>query len=456
MRRPILIIISVLHILGFAAANAQNNARDYKVTASARLSDDNAELIFEIIVTNEGADAINETEVNLISLNQGGKVIASQSLRPLTAGETARITLEIGIEIFEPASVQAFRIEVGIDQFELAGSVIAQDNSASLSVNIPIQIDAGPRETDAPQPDSDNRILIPLIGVTVDLGDPLHMALLALAISVGAILLWIVSVIIRLLFHRPPEFANWQPSYATMNYYPPDSIAGRRQAWQQHAQNGSILMTASENAVHAVKRLVGMDGEKLSGWRISGARISQYDMYGRVSRSEVIAPRALVRRLDRLAHRSAHPNRNKLRKSLRGIAKQFLRPFYKKINKRNAILPVALDIRFEGKHGEVRIIFELYQCRAGKWQPIDSWEPEMTVVGRTIQESYTYTINGQLGGETLRDYQKRLLDDVIWLLSELIYRPQMTNTTTTSESPVPPDTLTNMQPIHVVGKQADI
>ncbi len=456
MRRLTPIIISLLCAFAWlASTQAQTPPRDYSLTASARLSDDNAELIFEIIVTNNGATASNETEVNVISLNQNGRVIASQTLRPLAAGETASITLIIGLDIFEPASVQAFRIEVGIDQFELAGSVIAQDNSASLSINIPNQIGGATRPESAQADPTD--VIIPWLNIAINPNDPLQMGVLALIIAISAILLWIITVIARLLFQRKPEFANWQPSYATMAYHPPDSIAGRRQAWQQHAQNGSILAPPTPNAVHAVKRLVGMDGVKLSGWHITGIRISQYDMYGRVSRSEVIAPRALVRHLDRLAHKNTPTNRDKLRRPLRGIATQLLRPFYKKMNKRNAILPVALDMRFEGKHGEVRIIFELYQYQHGKWQPIDSWEPEMTVIGRNIQESYTYTINGKIGDETLKEYHKRLLEDVVWLLGELVYRPPTTTSATaTTESLVPPDTLTNMQPIHMAEGKPDI
>jgi hypothetical protein len=44
----------------------------------------------------------------------------------------------------------------------------------------------------------------------------------------------------------------------------------------------------------------------------------------------------------------------------------------------------------------------------------------MTVLGRTIYESYTYTLLGQTGGESLKELHIRLLRDLEHLLVEML------------------------------------
>ena len=96
--------------------------------------------------------------------------------------------------------------------------------------------------------------------------------------------------------------------------------------------------------------------------------------------------------------------------------------FDKRLSKKNAGLPVALDLRLRGTHGEARILFELFGCRHGEWQLIDSWEPEMIVVQGTIGENFTYTLFGQHQGEQYKDYRRRLEDELTRTLAEMILR----------------------------------
>jgi hypothetical protein len=102
------------------------------------------------------------------------------------------------------------------------------------------------------------------------------------------------------------------------------------------------------------------------------------------------------------------------------VANALVKEFGKRLNQRNSMLPVALDIRFHGTHGEVRIVFELYQCQYGQWKKLDGWEPEMTVVGKTIYESYTYNLHGLSPGESLKDFRRRLADNLAAVLTEMI------------------------------------
>src|SRR5690606_37810559 len=108
----------------------------------------------------------------------------------------------------------------------------------------------------------------------------------------------------------------------------------------------------------------------------------------------------------------------KLQKMLRPITESVVKKFVKKISKKTAFLPIAFDMRWEGKHGDVRIIFELYQFAENAWYRIDQWDPMMQVVSRSMQENYTFTIHGKENAEKMRDFRERLRDDLIWLLLE--------------------------------------
>ena len=105
-------------------------------------------------------------------------------------------------------------------------------------------------------------------------------------VAIVLILLWVISVIVRLLFSRPPTFAAWQPPYVITPLMDPNSTNGRRQLWQQHAQSDTLPLPCSPGSYMVRKLLIGSSGVKLSGWHVTGLRISQYDRYGRVARSQ--------------------------------------------------------------------------------------------------------------------------------------------------------------------------
>jgi len=198
-----------------------------------------------------------------------------------------------------------------------------------------------------------------------------------------------------------------------------------------------------------------MDGSYLSGWEVKALRLTQYDLYGRVSRSQVLASRRMINKLDRLSRRADRLNNKQIARQVRPIAKRLAKQFKKNITKRSAMLAIALDLRLEGSHGEVRIMFELYDCPNGRMNRLDYWEPEMTVLGKTIHESYTYTIFGQYGGETYRQFRKRLPKDVEQMLAEFLQLmtpqqaqpPQPMPTPSTQPTiEAPPESLSSTQP----------
>ncbi|MBC8098563.1 MAG: hypothetical protein H7Y11_03915, partial [Armatimonadetes bacterium] len=231
----------------------------------------------------------------------------------------------------------------------------------------------------------------------------------------------LLIVWLRIRLRRTPDFrAAWQPPYATVAPLDPYGTAGIRQAWQTTAQNNLMSAAPTPGALQALKLLLGSDGRYLSGWHITALRVIQYDQYGRVTRSETLATQRMVRHFDRLAQRSGRYPREKLMRQVQRPARQLAKQFRGKVTARSAMLPIALDVRFKGVHGEVNIVFELYRCDQPNWVLIDRWQPEMMVSGRTLLENYTFSLYGQLGGETLRDFRRRLPDDIARLLVELI------------------------------------
>src|SRR5690606_22849139 len=162
------------------------------------------------------------------------------------------------------------------------------------------------------------------------------------------------------------------------------STAGVRQAWQQHASNNVIDIPATYGATHAVKQLIGTDGAYLSGWKVQALRLNLYDQYGRVARTQTLASSKDVRQINAILNRRHKLKPEQIAKRLRPIAKRLARTFWKRISPRSAMLPVALDVRLSGKHGEVNIIFELYQFNQGVWQLLDQWSPEMMIVSKRL------------------------------------------------------------------------
>lgn len=417
----------VLALLPISVRAQTPEPPDYFVVLRAiETSADSREGTVTFAISNIGGASSRVVDANLVDLRTG-EVLVSQAVRPIVrADEVVEVSLSFDLGDFEPG-IQLLRIEVGIGTLNDANEAnnylpislnISGDAAGAQSGQDAQPTNATPAET-TPEPEQDTPT--PAVDLTVDgilarLGiDRSNPTLSAVVVGVAlalafaiVILLYIILIIIRLLFRRTPTFGAWQPPYANVPLYDPNTVAGRRQLWQQQATNNLIDAAAHERAVHCRKLLLGIDGGNLSGWRVTAIRLSQYDAYGRVARSQTLASSRLVRRANRMIRRVTRGNERAARGTARVLARELTRTFRKKLNKRNAMLPIALDVRLQGVHGEVRILFELFQASGGMWLPIDRWEPEMTISGKTIYESMTYTLHGQLADEPRRAFHKRL------------------------------------------------
>ena len=484
MKKVIIFIIGVIGIISLIApvsAQQDSSAPDYRISVGTnawRVSADGSQIIVQASVVNNGGDSTQATTVELVNLTNG-EVITSEPIIALEAGQSQSVTLAFAVTIFQPNSEHSIWVRVGIDEIESSTSSTIFDNQVAITISIPnyattttnpppqTNTDEDPITSDNSENNESSIITIPIIGIEIDLSDREDALLLAGILACSVIIFWLFFNIVRMLFRRYPKFGNWQPPYATVPPMDPNSTVGRRQMWQPHAQNNNVLTPCVEGQIYPRKLLLGTDGFHLSGWKIKALRMTQYDTYGRVSRSETLATSGDVGRLNRIAKRSVNWDEQKIRKKVRGIAKRLSKRMNKRIQKRGAQLPIALDVRMQGKHGEVRIIFELYQCQYGHPQQLDNWEPEMVVSGRTMYESYTFTVNGQSGNETTKMFRKRLPGDVEVVLANMFNTaiPELTRTpqivhpssapSTSPSMPPTPDPMSSTQPVATQSNTSD-
>jgi hypothetical protein len=443
-RRYFAIVIAVL-LWGIQALYAQEELRDYAITTvKEQIIEDESILQIEVEVVNNGTDASEETEAVFTLVTEDNQELARETIPPLVAGGSVKVTGEFPLVGFPAGTEQTIEISVGIDDIEREGNPIAKDNIETLEVTIP------------ERPIITAPTLFAIEGESyIILGETYEKAeiVIALAASVGVvILIWILTVILRLVFRRPARFAPWQPPYGLMPMYDQNTTEGRRWAWQQHAQNSLLLAPPHEGNIHPIKLLMGADGSSLSHWKIIALRLSQYDSYGRIARTQLIADKKWIRALNGVLKNRSKLNEAKLQKALRPIADGLAKAFCKNLSNKNAFLPVSFDIRWEGKHGEVRIFFELYQCVQNAWYRMDQWEPMMQVLAQKMQENFTFTIHGKATHEKIKDFRERLRDDLIWLLMESLrveqapsYSPQEQQFT--RQQFEIPDTLSGMSPM---------
>lgn len=473
--RLTLILFAALIVASGSLVYAQQpapttNQPRYLVNILSREIDASNRLNVEISVSNVGNATPDNALVELLVIDSGGaRPVASATVGALAFAAQARLTVSASLAEFPAQSRQVFDFRVlksdgrTLADFATSGqfseTIPGGTGGAGDTQLVPVPTPITSPETATEQIGVDGAggggenvpasaelwlnepiiIRIPLPGddLLLDLGKRQDVALF---VGIGGgliVMLWLVSVLLRLLFRRPPSFGLQQPPYASMPPLHPQSISGIRQAWQQVAQNNAITVAPTQGAATAVKRLIGSDGRYLSGWRITALRLSQYDQYGRVGRSQLIPSRKIVRQIDRMTRKSQQLDPKRLARRTRPLGRKLARQFVKRVTKRSAMLPIALDVRLIGTHGEVNIVFEVYGCQQGAWSLLDQWLPEMTVTTKTIYESYTYTLYGQTGGESFRDFKRRLPDDLARALALLIEaRPLEVPTPQPAASPI--------------------
>ena len=432
---------------------AQTEPRDYAITTPlVTYSADGEAAIVSFTITNQGGDALEESQVTIAD-NQSGRIVKSETLPILAAGEALAYSAELGLAGYPEGDV-FLQVEVGIDQYELAGSSIARNNSMLFTVNV---FDArqaiGGQATPAPQPSPVARynLWIPIFNLGINFGtegiqvndstiSTAQIVLAAVLLALILFLIWIASLVLRLTFRRPPAFETWQAPYAINTFLDPDSPEGRRQSWQFQAQNSVILAPPVADQVAVVKRLVDRQGFTLGAWTIKAVRTMQYDIYGRITRTEAIMSYGVIKELNALVQSAQALDNQQLTKLLQPIAKRISRAATAAIEKQNRTLPIAMEIRFDGLPDESRIIFELHQCHNSAWHLVDSWEPELVNTGSRIPENFTYTLNGMLPGESYREFKARLPQDLTQLLGSLFYHHQASaEPEALSAAPHPPE-----------------
>ena len=415
MRRVLFLFICLCAAWPAFHAAAQADA-DYTIRnlRPPRFADDGREIVVEFDVVNNGGPTTRTASVLLVNTATSQEIVRD-NITPIAPGATQTFIISFAADVLPVDGPRSLRLTVGLGDVEPFGSATSSDNQATF------RVPPAPTPPPPPAPLPARPTLPTLPSLDIDLNNPLSLIGLGAVLSAGIILLALLIMLLRLLFRRPPVFGSEAPPYAGAATLDPNTTAGRRQSWQQIAQNDAPpIGPAVEGAAHIRKLLLGMDGVRLSNWRITGVRLSQYDQYGRVTRSQMIAPRGSVRRLNRIIRRGGDLNQEQLVKRLRPIARGLAGRFRRRINPRGAFLPVALDLRFQGVHGEVRIVFELFGASEGQWQFIDRWDPEMTVTERVIHEVFTYSLHGLRPGETFKAFGPRLTDDIVAVLAAMI------------------------------------
>ena len=437
-RLSLLVCLFLIPMFG----SAQATPRDYSISPPrVSFTPDHSAAVVSFSITNQGGDAQKTAQI-VISEYQSGSVETVEQLPPLAADQTQEFSIQLPLANLTGDGIISFKIEAGIDEYELANSPVARDNSQLFHIDRSdarvSNGDSGRLEAGAPAQASYD-FYIPVVNLGINfLADGIQLnesrfssgdMLLALGVlAVALFCLWLLSLILRLLFRRPPSFDVWQPPYSVNSWHDPNSAEGRRQSWQYHAQNSSLGAPSAPDQLTVVKRLLDRRGVVLGGWRIKAMRTVQYDVYGRINRTEVVMPRKIISQLNRIARRAPTTANHELQKAIAPVAKRLSKQALGRVDKQNLMLPLALDIRFEGIAGEVRIQFEMYHFRDNAWHLIDQWEPELGQTGEHVPEQFTFSLNGQLSGESKKEFRQRLPEDLAQLLAGLFYHHYVEST----------------------------
>lgn len=455
-----LFFLTVLVSLTCAVVGAQVlRSRDYAIlNPSVSLSADGTTFTLSFTVRNAGATAQDEAFIEVLNLLNNA-LLSRDPLAPIVEGGSVTVSIPFSTSAFE-AGVLPLEVRVGVDANE--STTLQENNTVRISVTLPARSAPSPTTT-VPAPTNPPALSLPALdaqslrnalqqlAVTV-VGREItnEEILFAGVITLVAILgLWLFSLILRLIFRREPSFDAWQPPYAIMPLMDGNTVEGRRQAWQQHAQNNLLLATPTPNGIHALKQLLDIEGESLQGWQVVALRLSQYDAYGRVAKSQTLADSTAVRALNRALKARAKLSPEAFARRITPIAKRLMRAFRRKLNAKSAFLPIALDVRLQGKHGSVNIVFELYQFQGTAWVRLDQWQPSVPIISRTVQENLTFTAHGMMSNERYNAFLQRLTDDIAWLLTEMMRPrlPQQANQSAHMPQYDVPDTLRGVKPV---------
>jgi hypothetical protein len=290
----LLVVLVVCVVFGESVAQQIQLPRDYAVVNPIyEFSPDNSTFSIKFTVRNTGSATPDDSTIRIINLLDNS-VMSQDVLPPIGSGGNVTVNL-VFITANYPEGQLPIEIQVGIDDYETADSPIADNNIVQISVPIPASSSAtNPDET--PSTSSTFPLSLETLFVRGDEGVTIQgyylpyetVLFIGATILVVMIALWVLSIIVRSLTRKDPDFNAWQPSYANMPIIDPNSTEGRRQAWQTHAQNSIILAAPTQGTLHAIKALMGTNGETFANWTITGIRISQYDNYGRVSRPKLL------------------------------------------------------------------------------------------------------------------------------------------------------------------------
>ena len=375
------------------------------------------QVVVRFDVVNGGGAAQEPAEV--VTSATGSGPLATQQIAPLAAGARQPVELSFPSNLANGPLRLRTTVTLGVADSP-AGS--RQSQSANCAVNVPAQSTSAAIATAVPASDADWSFGLDIAPETIAV---VVLALCcALLIMVGSIF-----VVVRLFSRSEPVFPVWQPPYVPQAMLNPASVVGARAGWQEHAASDALPSPCLPFDHASRKVLLGMDGVKLRNWRIEALRAVQYDMYGRVGRTQIVASKRLVRGLNKELQR-AQPRPGKaphkpeaiiqrLRPQAAWLANRLLRSTAKTPG-----LPIALDIRLTGDHGTVRILFELYACADGGWGLVDSWEPEMMLRGGVIAENFSYTFYGRGPDESKRALRSRLREDIALRLGLMMAQPQ--------------------------------
>ncbi|MCU0463760.1 MAG: hypothetical protein MUF38_04240 [Anaerolineae bacterium] len=414
----------VLALLTAPAAFAQEAAPRYRLTLiDGGITPDQCRVSFSVGVNNTGG--ISTETVQLVLSTTSGE-LAVITVPPVEVGRTPVFELSASLQGVAPGE-QLFLIDVLNNGVEYGDTPALQQNLV-----IP-QPPAACFTGNGADGSGSFFVTIPVFNIRIDLLNPTVDELAFLGgIALGVLLILLLPILLlRRLTRKPPTFGTQLPPYATIPPVDPGSEAGVRHGWQMAAQSNLLSAAPTPQAVGAVKLLVNADGQYLDGWTLTAVRLSQYDQYGRVSRSVTLADAGAVRALDKLAHdrkllamEDADRRAATVEKRVTPVARKLGDALAKRITERSAVLPIALDMRLRGEHGEVKIVFQLFRYEGGVWRELKSWEPEMVVTTGVIHESYTYTIHGQNQNESFKDYKRRLPLEIGRMLAEFVTPPE--------------------------------